>query len=540
MSEFNSKFIKYLCLLLFLKGCAYFNTFYNAEEHFQTAERIRIENLGDEMPSMAIKEYGKAIEKSDKVLSEFHDSKYVFDAMVLKGKSHYFRREYDSAILIFDELNKEDKKIYKNEARYWLALCKWKDLKPFLAINDLESLLNDVDNKNFQSNIYLSIGEIYLSVNNRSSAFENFDKGAKLSKNRILREQIYYQIAEISFKELNYNIALNNYQKVLENTISISRIQDSNLKIVQIYRLLGDLEKSTEKIQKLIIDQDFDSIKSSLDLELTKIELSKGKLEFAIENLDRIGQDYPNTEAAIESFYILSNIYVSSPNINYEKAKFFMNEAMRQNSNSPFKVLVNKKRDDIDKLIELDLELTNLKNLERAKNLFISGQILAFNLSSYLEAKEYFENVIKNHSESSYLQQSIFALYIINKKLMNNESLLYKNRILEEFPNSDFAKYIINNDNLDIDHRPSNLLRQAEDARQRDLDSSIALYKKVLNVDKSTQSSKIAAYFLGMYYDYEIAAVDSAKYYYEFVAKQHPSSLQAEKALKRLEAINVK
>ena len=540
MSEFNSKFIKYLCLLLFLKGCAYFNTFYNAEEHFQTAERIRIENLGDEMPSMAIKEYGKAIEKSDKVLSEFHDSKYVFDAMVLKGKSHYFRREYDSAILIFDELNKEDEKIYKNEARYWLALCKWKDLKPFLAINDLESLLNDVDNKNFQSNIYLSIGEIYLSINNRSSAFQNFDKGAKLSKNRILREQIYYQIAEISFKELNYNIALNNYQKVLENTISISRIQDSNLKIVQIYRLLGDLEKSTEKIQKLIIDQDFDSIKSSLDLELTKIELSKGKLEFAIENLDRIGQDYPNTDAAIESFYILSNIYLSSPNINYEKAKFFMNEAMRQNSNSPFKVLVNKKRDDIDKLIELDLELTNLKNFERAKNLFISGQILAFNLSSYLEAKEYFENVIKNHSESNYFQQSIFALYIINKKLMNNESLLYKNRILEEFPNSDFAKYIINNDNLDIDHRPSNLLRQAEDARQRDLDSSIALYKKVLSVDKSTQSSKIAAYFLGMYYDYEIAAVDSAKYYYEFVAKQHPSSLQAEKALKRLEAINVK
>ena len=540
MSEFNSKFIKYLCLLLFLKGCAYFNTFYNAEEHFQTAERIRIENLGDEMPSMAIKEYGKAIEKSDKVLSEFHDSKYVFDAMVLKGKSHYFRREYDSAILIFDELNKEDEKIYKNEARYWLALCKWKDLKPFLAINDLESLLNDVDNKNFQSNIYLSIGEIYLSINNRSSAFQNFDKGAKLSKNRILREQIYYQIAEISFKELNYNIALNNYQKVLENTISISRIQDSNLKIVQIYRLLGDLEKSTEKIQKLIIDQDFDSIKSSLDLELTKIELSKGKLEFAIENLDRIGQGYPNTDAAIESFYILSNIYLSSPNINYEKAKFFMNEAMRQNSNSPFKVLVNKKRDDIDKLIELDLELTNLKNFERAKNLFISGQILAFNLSSYLEAKEYFENVIKNHSESNYFQQSIFALYIINKKLMNNESLLYKNRILEEFPNSDFAKYIINNDNLDIDHRPSNLLRQAEDARQRDLDSSIALYKKVLSVDKSTQSSKIAAYFLGMYYDYEIAAVDSAKYYYEFVAKQHPSSLQAEKALKRLEAINVK
>ena len=65
MSEFNSKFIKYLCLLLFLKGCAYFNTFYNAEEHFETAERIRIENLGSNLPSRAIQEYGKAIEKSE-------------------------------------------------------------------------------------------------------------------------------------------------------------------------------------------------------------------------------------------------------------------------------------------------------------------------------------------------------------------------------------------------------------------------------------------------------------------------------------------
>ena len=86
MLEFNSKFVKYLCLLLFLKGCgAYFNTFYNAEEHFKTAERIRIENLGGKIPSRSIQEYGKAIEKSEKVLREFSDSKYVMDARLLKG-----------------------------------------------------------------------------------------------------------------------------------------------------------------------------------------------------------------------------------------------------------------------------------------------------------------------------------------------------------------------------------------------------------------------------------------------------------------------
>ena len=322
MSEFNSKFIKYLCLLLFLKGCAYFNTFYNAEEHFETAERIRIENLGSKIPSRAIQEYGKAIEKSEKVLREYSDSRYVKDARLLKGKSHYFRREYDSAVSIFSQLIEEEG--FDLEARYWLALCKWRDFKPQPAINDLEALISKVESDEFKSRIFLSLGEIYLSIDNSEYAYENFDKGANLSENRLLREEVYFQIAEISFQNTDFDKALDSYQKVLSNTISLTRIQDSNLKIVQIYRLRGDLEKSATKIQELLIDEDFNSIKAELDLELTKIEFDRGKIDFAIQNYDRIGKDYPNTQTAIESYYLLSEIYLRAPYVDFEKVQFFM------------------------------------------------------------------------------------------------------------------------------------------------------------------------------------------------------------------------
>ena len=264
MSEFNSKFIKYLCLLLFLKGCAYFNTFYNAEEHFETAERIRIENLGSNIPSRAIQEYGKAIEKSEKVLREYSDSRYVKNARLLKGKSHYFRREYDSAVSIFSQLIQEED--FNLDAKYWLALCKWKDLKPQPAINDLKNLISGVESDEFKSRIFLSIGEIYLSINDSENAYQNLNKGANLSKNRLLREEVYFQIAEISFKNNDFDKALDSYQKVLSNTISITRIQESNLKIVQIYRLRGELEKSANIIQDLLVDEDFNSIKADLDL----------------------------------------------------------------------------------------------------------------------------------------------------------------------------------------------------------------------------------------------------------------------------------
>ena len=538
MSEFNSKFIKYLCLLLFLKGCAYFNTFYNAEEHFETAERIRIENLGSKIPSRAIQEYGKAIEKSEKVLREYSDSRYVKDARLLKGKSHYFRREYDSAVSIFSQLIQEEG--FDLEARYWLALCKWRDFKPQPAINDLEALIDEVELDEFKSRIFLSLGEIYLSIGNSEYAYENFDKGANLSKNRLLREEVYFQIAEISFQNTDFDKALDSYQKVLSNTISLTRIQDSNLKIVQIYRLRGDLDKSAKKIQELIIDEDFNSIKAELDLELTKIEFNRGKIDFAIQNYDRIGKDYPNTQTAIEAYFLLSEIYLSSSNIDFEKVQFFMNESMRQNTNSSFKQIINKRRNDISRLIQLDTELKQLESSLRAQNLFLSGQILAFNLAKYTESKTYFEEIISQHQSSNYYPQSLFALYTINIKIGNDEYLNYRDKILTNYPNSDFAKYIINSESIDLVHLPSKTLTQAEQLKDTDLNQSINLYKKVMNIDKSSDSSKIASYFLGMYYDYELSLSDSAKYYYQFVSENFPSSPQAESANKRLEILNAK
>ena len=536
MSEFNSKFIKYLCLLLFLKGCAYFNTFYNAEEHFENAERIRIENLGSKIPSRAIQEYGKAIEKSEKVLREYSDSRYVKDARLLKGKSHYFRREYDSAVSIFSQLLQEEG--FDLEARYWLALCKWRDFKPQPAINDLEALISKVESDEFKSRIFLSLGEIYLSIDNSEYAYDNFDKGANLSKNRLLREEVYFQIAEISFQNTDFDKALDSYQKVLRNTISLTRIQDSNLKIVQIYRLKGDLEKSATKIQELLIDEDFNSIKAELDLELTKIEFDRGKIDFAIQNYDRIGKDYPNTQTAIEAYYLLSEIYLSTSNINFENVQFFMNESMRQNTNSSFKQIINKRRNDVSRLIQLNAELQKLESSQKAENLFLSGQILAFNLAKYAESKTYFEEIVSQHQSSNYYLQSLFALYTINIKIGDDEYLNYRDKIVTNYPNSDFAKYIISSESIDLVHLPSKTLTEAELLRDTDLNQSINLYKKVMSIDNSSGSSKIASYFLGMYYDYELSLTDSAKYYYQFVSDNFPSSPQAESANKRLEVLN--
>jgi len=539
ISEFNSKIIKYLCLLVFLQACAYFNTFYNAEEHYNNAEKLRIQSLGSSLPAKAIQEYGKAIEKSDKVLSDYSDSDYVKDAMLLKGKSHFFRREYDSAKEVFTQLQNSEEQFFVDETRYWLALCKWKDSKPQPAINDLKNLLSDTDSVDLQSRIYLVLGEIYLANEDSDNAFHFLNLGAETSKDRLTREQIYFQIAELSYDKKIYEQALDSYKKVLNNSVSINRIRESNLKIIQTYRLLGQIEQSKSRIEKLLLNDDFSSIKADLRLELIKIELNQGNVAFAIESLDIIAQDYVNTKIAIEAYYILSTLYLESPNLDFEKSNFFMNEAMKQNANSSHKVLISNKRDAVANLVKLDQLLKEDDTVDKSDTFYRLGEILAFDLGNLNDSINYFENIVNNFEESSVFPSATFALYSIYNTQNNSRASKYKDTILSLYPDSDFAKFIIKDQNLNTSHKPSEMLLEAESLWSKNSDESLKIYRSILNIDSSTESSNIAAYFLGYYYDYELSDSDSAIVYYQWLANNHPNSRQGELAQKRLENLNV-
>ena len=538
ISEFNSKIIKSLCLLVFLQACAYFNTFYNAQEHYQMAEKIRMENFGNKLPSKAIQEYQSAIEKSEKVLTEYGDSKYVQDALLLKGRSHFFKNEYDSAKEVFNQLKDSEEVFFQNETKYWLALCKWKDFRPQPAINDLKDLLDETELVDLESRIYLALGEIYLEIDRPDSAFQFLDRGAKTASNRLTREQIYFQMAELSYGNELYQQASDNYKNVLSNTISVSRIRESNLKIIQTYRLLGDLDEAKKRIEQLLLDENFNSIKGKLSLELAKIELDRNNLDFAIQSLDQVAQDNQNTEVSVEAYYLLGNIFLKNPNIDFERANFFMNQGMKQNFNSPYKIIISNKRDSVNKIIALtkdsEEDISNNPSI-----LYAIAEILAFDIGSTYEALDYFEIIINNHAESDFYTKSLFASYSIYNKKNALEGDQYKEIILEQYPQSDYAKMIIENEQLDINHEPSTLLLTAESLWATDQKKSLNIYRQILDKDSSTLSSNIAAYFLAYYYDYELSQKDSAIVYYQWIKEKHPSSDQGIIAQKRLEALNV-
>ena len=64
-----------------MKG--YFNAFYNAEQYFNKAEKIRLENRGDKLPKTAFDHYDKVIEKSLNVLQAYPEFRFRKKAQLL-------------------------------------------------------------------------------------------------------------------------------------------------------------------------------------------------------------------------------------------------------------------------------------------------------------------------------------------------------------------------------------------------------------------------------------------------------------------------
>tara|TARA_Y200000002_G_scaffold338628_1_gene308113 strand:- start:698 stop:2308 length:1611 start_codon:yes stop_codon:yes gene_type:complete len=535
MPEFNSNIIKILCILIFLNGCAYFNTFYNAKSYFEMAEKSRIEKNSESEDILREDYYKKAIEKSDLVINNYPDSKYVLESRFIKAKSLYFIDNFEeSEPIFFDILSLEDSDFH-DESKYWLSMIKYKKSGSSNAILELNELFFSTDNQKLKSNIALSLGEIFMNNKDFDNSYKFLKSGVDLAENRLLKEKIYYNIANSSFERKSYNEALEYYQSVIDLSLNFERVYNSHLQIIKILRLNNDFEQASAKIKTLMLDSSFEQIEGELQLELLKVEIDLGKTRFVVDDLDILSQNYRGSIISAEANYILHEIFLTDEFKNYEKSKFYLNEILSSNIDSNFKIYADKNKFNLNKLISYEKKIEN--NSLKEKNIFKSGEILAFNLKKYKTAKTYFVNILNNYPNSEYYLKSIFSLYLIEDNHELKKS--YASQILNDYKNSKFAKYIIENENIDINYEPSQMLAKAEKEFEINDNNFLKSYKSISFLYGLSDETKKADFFLANYYHFNDVNIDSARFYYEKIIDDFPFSDQANKSQIILEGMNV-
>ena len=545
-----------MVLLFVFSSCAYFNTFYNARQYFEQAEKQRLEKAGESIPPGAIDAYGKVIDKSQYVIDKYPDSKLVKEALLLIGMSRFHRKEYRIAETVF----KQYVETYADDidqAEYWLALCKWKLGKPQPALNVLQSMLETATDNNIISSIYLSKAEINLDIDNSKLALEYLVLAAETNKDRDERGQIYYRIAELAYNAEDYEQALSANTEVVKNSTSKKRKEEANLQIVRIHRLLGNWDTVKDLIKSMLLDETFKTIHGDLDLELVKLYQMDGLMEEAITRIESIKEDYKNSKTSAEAYYIHGEIALYDY-WNLDDAKKYFEWVTREYRQSIYTSTANLRAKEITKYQESLEEITTLDDhilltiavldsliddslksvrekevnnsrISIASHYYNLGELEAFHFKRQDSSMTHFQRIVDEFPETDYYPKSLFALYYINFSTDDTITAeIYSKRILDELPSSEYADYLRKALNLPVDQGSVQaMLRQGELEWLINPTNALTHYRNIILTDSQSETAARAAYFLAYNYDYTFYEPDSALKYYSWLHENHENSEQA-------------
>ncbi|MBT7118443.1 MAG: hypothetical protein HN896_00930, partial [Candidatus Marinimicrobia bacterium] len=554
-SIFLPKTLFFVVIILCSGGCAYYNTFYNAQQYYKEAEKIRLQKEGKTIPITALDKYGKTIQKCQKVLSDYPESKFRTDAFLLMAKSKYYRKDYDLAIDDIRIVTQEGNENQIEEAQYLRALCKWKKGNAQTGINELTILLNISPSKEIQSKCHLSLAEIAQELKDSDLAMSHLLDGAKLTKSRDQKGVIYGRLAEMAFNKEDYDIAKDSYANVITNSLSKEKIENAHLQLLKILRIQKNYKAASRKIKGMLTDDKFKRIAGNLELELVQLYRAQGEISEIETRLESIVNDYPRTPVSAEAYYFLGKIYTSQK-WDLKKAKEYFDQVSKESSKSLFSPMgkslskaigtYQEAQKDLETHLTILTQDTTQISTESDTSVFDpeSGEAIietlnplisavtpdrtipelyyqladleAFSFKRYAQGIQYLNQINSEYPESSFHAKSIFTMAFMFENMADSvNAQSTRNHLLESFPNSEYAAYI--SEDVKVEKKKQEILySKAESQVTSNPDNAIQLLKESISLDEKSDLAVSAAYTISYHYD-QSTEIDSALKYYQWI-----------------------
>lgn len=390
-----------------------------------------------------------------------------------------------------------------------------------LIVKELEKMLKDAKNQDFQDQIYFALADIAFKEKNdtlginylRKSVSTSVDNDFQKSTSALRLADIYFKNQQYGFAQVYYDTALNylpkeypDYNKISTRTEIITRLVE-NLQIIHVEDSLQNLANMPEADRYAIIDKAIaDYIRKEEEAQ-RKAEEERVAMEAGIAlggkrvtdlegqttvsgggwyfyNPSAIGMGYSEFtrkwgRRRLEDNWRLSNKRVMNWDLTAEGG-----EAGSDSTN-----VSGKESGSVD-FKKRDTYLANLpntpakiaaSNAQISNALFQSGIIYMEELNDLPEAKETFETMINRFPADSNALQSHYYLYRISRDQGDSTEMnLHKNEIIEKYPESDYAKILIDPgykaELEEASNRVKNLYKETYKAFQDELYKTVVIY----------------------------------------------------------------
>jgi tetratricopeptide (TPR) repeat protein len=339
----------------------------------------------------------------------------------------------------------------------------------------LEKMLNDSKNKDYQDQIYFALGNLSMKEGKETEALGYFRKSAiAKSQNQNQKGRSYLALAAYYFKKPEYMKAGTYYdsavyfldQKYPDYLAIKSKSQGLNALVSQL--TIIQREDSLQRVAKMP-EQQRNALIATIIAKIVKDE-SEGKTN---SNADRynLGQYYENErrfQGNIDQegkWYFYNQTALTFGRTEFRKRwgdrKFednwrrsnktrVSNAQASNNPNEPNQKVADTVAADHDfkkpqfylKNLPLKDSLMAISNEKIATAMLNAGKAYAERIPDIPKATETFESLIQRFPSSELVPEALFTLYKINKEGNGAKSEAYRQNLLQKYPDNEFARIL--------------------------------------------------------------------------------------------------
>lgn len=349
---------------------------------------------------------------------------------------------------------------------------------------ELMKMTRDIKNTEYLDVIYYTLGEIFEKEKNETEAVRNYKLSIKNSfQNSKQKALSYLKLGEINFEKANYSDASGYYDSTMmvlpkdyKNYNLIAKRKEtletliSYIKTIQREDSLQRIARMNESdrrnfIKKLIQKTEEDEERKKQQSDALSIQNENPNYNPSVAPIGGL----PNMGSGVKGDWYFYNQTTLSFGLNdfikkwgnrklednwrrSQKALSFDNQANVSNDTIVQSVGKNKKDDKEDKKminylsgLPLSDSLMSQSHKRIMDAFYNLGSTYKEELNNYEKAIAAFEELNNRYSENKYRLSVYFQLYRVYGSTYNqSKSDYYKNKLLNEYPNSEYAQIIKN------------------------------------------------------------------------------------------------
>jgi TolA-binding protein len=500
------KFYKLLLIagliLIFGTGCVYYNTFYLAKKNFNDAEDKREKTGREDAAGGSSGQYKTAIEKALLIITDHPDSKYVDDALYIIGKSYYHLGDYSKAERKFRELLAAyPESDYVEPSLFYLGKCRLQREEYIPARQAFIQVDSITNNKKWKAEAQHMIGQIEFDEGNFDEAIKYYSSYLEKFAGEGSASEIQFKIGEIYDSLQDYESSKNAFLRVADYKPSDSLYYESQFKAGESYYALGMIDSGYVIFEQLSKNEKYYDFAGQIRLKLAEAQSIRGDYQAAIDEYNKIAEEFQKTDPAARAYYQMGEIYLREFN-DLETAKTMYDSSKNAYRRSDVYQSALERSTNISRLSQFR-EKASAEDIDSAAlSLFQMAELYLFELENPDTALVEFQVLIDSFPQSEFAPKAYLAKgYIFkNFKNMPDSAEIAFNTIFEKYPSSDYVEEAAKE--LDVDLDTMNLdyagqrYRNAEKMILRDElpDSAKAIMQSIIDEFPSSRYAPKAAY----------------------------------------------